>query len=51
MTLKEYEELYCTYCDSQRCVNVDGGSIPETCPYWEVHMKLEEKKSDSMCSN
>ena len=51
MTLKEYEELYCTYCDSQRCVNVEGDSIPETCPYWETHMKMEEKKNDSVCSN
>ena len=24
-----YEELYCTHCDSQRC----GDNPPETCPY------------------
>lgn len=45
MTLKEYEELYCAYCDSQRCTNMVGNSIPETCPYWEVRMKTEEEKN------
>ena len=46
MTLEEYEELYCTYCDSQRCVHTIGTTIDEICPYWEARMKLEEEKSD-----
>ena len=32
MTNKQYEELYCTYCDSQRC----GSNPPETCPYKNI---------------
>ena len=35
MTNKQYEEFYCTYCDSQRC----GSNPPETCPYWRMRTK------------
>ena len=29
MTDKQYEELYCVHCDSQRC----GDNPPNSCPY------------------
>ena len=35
MTNEQYEELYCTYCDAQRC----GDNPPETCPYREEREK------------
>ena len=38
MTEEEYEELYCTYCDSQRCLNRAGSTVAEKCPYWEIRM-------------
>ena len=43
MTKKEYEDLYCTYCDSQRCVNVGEGSIADTCPYWSSRLSVMDK--------
>ena len=36
MTTQEYEEIFCTYCDSQRCLNRVGLTIEEKCPYWEL---------------
>lgn len=40
---KEYEEFYCTYCDSQRCVNRVGETLVEVCPYWEARQKDTEE--------
>ena len=35
MTDLEYKEIYCTYCDSQRCQNHVDLTIEEVCPYWK----------------
>ena len=43
MTNKEYEEFYCTYCDSQRYANRVGETLVEVCPYQEARQKdIEE---------
>ena len=38
MTIEKYEELYCTYCDSQRCVKFNKPT-PESCPYWNLRQE------------
>lgn len=38
MTTQEYEELYCAYCDSQRC----GDEPPYSCPYWDLRVNKDE---------
>ena len=38
LTENEYEELHCTYCDSQRCLNRNGNTLAEKCPYWKIRM-------------
>lgn len=43
MTDKEYEEIYCTYCDSQRCANRVGETLAEVCPYWKARQKDSEE--------
>lgn len=43
MTTEKYVELYCTYCDSQRCMKYVGSTIEEKCPYWEERKDLEVK--------
>lgn len=43
MTLQEYEEKYCTYCDSQRCNAYVGEDVSKICPYWNERMKREEE--------
>lgn len=43
MTTQEYEELYCTYCDSQRCLNAGDGRISEICPYWNERIGAMDK--------
>lgn len=34
MTNKEYEELYCLYCDSQRCHMQKGDTVANKCLYY-----------------
>lgn len=46
MTVQEYEKIYCTYCDSQRCLNRVGLTLAETCPYWEARQKSDNIKSN-----
>ena len=48
MTVEQYEELYCTYCDSQRCGN-QNLPVDKMCPYWQERMKLLEVKQDEIC--
>ena len=43
MTTKEYEELYCVYCDSQRCTNHSGNTVEERCPYWNKRHTINGK--------
>ena len=40
MTVDEYEELHCMYCDSQRCLRYSGQTVKDTCPYWDIRQKL-----------
>jgi hypothetical protein len=49
MTNKEYEELYCMYCDSQRCHNVPGLTPEQMCPYWKERKKILEEKKNEIC--
>jgi hypothetical protein len=51
MNIQEYEELYCTYCDSQRC---GEGKPSETCPYWEIRQQMNstpEAEVDTLIKN
>lgn len=50
MTIEQYEEFYCTYCDSQRC----GDNPPETCPYWQMIQQINpntDKDVDILINN
>ena len=39
MTVEEYKEVYCTYCDSQRCLNRIGETLEHVCPYWAARQE------------
>ena len=48
ISVEQYEELYCTYCDSQRCGN-QNLPVDQMCPYWQERM--EEKLDESSKSD
>lgn len=46
LTEKEYEQIYCSYCDSQRCLKYKGTTLAEKCPYWEAHQNNNKIKEN-----
>ena len=40
MPAEIYEQIFCPFCDSQRCQTMAGTNIAEICPYWDLRQKL-----------